>query len=130
SEEAGADRGEAQLVAEPHLPGHRDHPLVRGGDDVVEAVDLVAAEVEGPGEAAEARAALDHRHPRALLGEAEGQRDAEDAAADDADAVRDAVHQPWTTGAGRPTGVPSIAVAAAGSGSPCGAVASARGETG
>jgi hypothetical protein len=97
---------------------------------VVEAVDLVTAEVEGAGEAAEARAALDHRRPRALLGETECQRNAENPAADDADAGRDAVHQPWVTGARRAAAAPSIAVAAAGSGSPCGAVASARGETG
>ena len=109
----------------------RDHALVGGGDHVVEAVDLVAAEVEGAGEATEAGAALDHGHPGAGLGQAQGERDAEDAAADDAD-VRGALgHQVWTSGSCPFAAAPSAAVAAPGSGSASGdPVASASGETG
>ena len=87
-EEAGADRREAQLLAQPDLLRHRDHPLIGGRDHVVEAVDLVAAEVHRAGETTEARAALEHRDLGSGLGQAQRERNAEHAAPDDADAGR------------------------------------------
>jgi hypothetical protein len=85
-EEADADRREAQVVLQPELVDQAEHALVGGHDHVVEAVDPVTAEVEGAGQAAEARAALEQGHLRAGLLQAQREDRAEDAAADDADA--------------------------------------------
>src|SRR5262249_9932505 len=63
------------------------HALVRRHDDVVEAVDPVAVEIEGAGQAAQRRAALEQGHLRALLLQAQREDRAEDPAADDADAI-------------------------------------------
>ncbi len=84
-EEADADGGEAELIGEPELVGERDHALVGGDDHVVEAVDAVPGEVHRAGEPAGGGGALEQRHPRAALGEAQGEDGAEDPGADDAD---------------------------------------------
>ena len=77
---------EAQLLAQVELVDERQHALVGGHDHVVEAVDPVAAEVEGSGQAAQRRAALEQGDLRARLLQAQRERGAEDAAPDDADA--------------------------------------------
>ena len=94
-EEADADRGEAQVLAQAELVDQRQHALVGGHDHVVEAIDPVAAEVEGAGEAAQRRAALEQRDLRARLLQAQRERRAEDAAADDADAGSHATSWRW-----------------------------------
>ena len=74
--------GETQLCRE------REHAIVRGKNDVIEAVDLVAAEVHRAREAAQARRALEQRHPGAQLGQPKRQGRAEDPPADDGDRRR------------------------------------------
>ncbi len=88
-EEPDAHGREAQLAREPQLAGERDHALVGGDDDVVEAVHAVPVEVHRSGEAAGRGGALEQRDARSPLGEAQGQHGAEDAGADDGDARRD-----------------------------------------
>ena len=62
---------------------------------MVEAIDPVAAEVEGAGQAAQRRAALEQRDLRARLLQAQGERRAEHAAPDDADAGSHATSLRW-----------------------------------
>ena len=116
-----------EAVTEANLLGHRDHAGVRGRDHVVEAVDLVTAEVHRPGQAAETGAALDHGYLGAGLGQAQSERGAEHPAADDADLGRLWAHPGCATGCGS-----AAAVAAAGATSTTGrgAVTSANGDTG
>ncbi len=75
-----------ELIAQSELLGERDHPLIRGHDHVVEAVDAMTAEVERSGESSGRRRSLQQRHVGAGLGQAKRQHGAKDAGADDADA--------------------------------------------
>ena len=84
--EADLRRPEAEGVAEPELLGEADHAVVRRQDDVVEAIDSVAVEVERADEPAEVRRALEDARPRTpACAEPVRRREPEDAAADDGD---------------------------------------------
>ena len=84
--ETGADRAEADLVAEPDLVHHCQQVPVGPRDHVVEAVDVVAAEVHGAGETFERSAGLEQGHGGAPLRQPQGEAGTEDAAADDPNA--------------------------------------------
>ena len=84
--EADADRAEAELVAEAELLGEAEHAVVGRQHHVVEAIDVVAVEVEARHQAAEAVGALHDVDLHARLREAVCGGEAHEAAADDADA--------------------------------------------
>ena len=84
--EADLGRAKAEPVAEPELLSQTANAAVGRKDDVVEAIDGVAVEVEGANKPAEVGRALVERDSNALLCETVRGGHSEDAPADDRDA--------------------------------------------
>ena len=114
-EEPGTDRRKPQLVLETELSGKPDHVGVRRRQDVVEAVDRMAAEVHRRREAPEGGGRFEQRDSQPGLGKAQGQHRAQDASADDRDGAL-AAHASRPAWAGTGRGVVSAGKAATGAG--------------